>query len=204
MAAAAASFFLLQLRHESVIKSQRSGFLKLYNQYKHKIGLMLGHEIGLSGTEQNVRLGTVQTRSCSAAADVHVTLQNGTVHFHFCVHMSSTGQWRSLLSIVTIGGPPRQMEVSFACKASGILEKLSRPHTETLCALRKRHEDRDAPVVHLVRIKRRTHSSLMAPVFKGTGGPKIGSHPQGLIYTRPRALVKLKYRSLQSVHSRVE
>ena len=66
---------------------------------------MLGHEIGLSGTEQNVRLGTVQNEELQRRCDVHVTLQNGTVHFHFCVHMPSTGQWRSLLSIVTIGGP---------------------------------------------------------------------------------------------------
>lgn len=167
----------------------------------------LGHGIGLSETEQNVH-AWARSRRCSAALPMRCTchlLQNGTVHFHVGVHTSPTGQWRSLLSIVTIGGPPRQIEVSFACKASGILEKpLFRPHTETPCVLRKRHEHREGPVVHLVRIKRRTHSSLTAPEFKGTSGPKIGSHPQGLIYTRPRALVKLKYRSLKSAHSRVE
>ena len=120
--------------------------------------------------------------------------------------MSPTGQliWRSLLSIVTLGNPPQQIEVSCARISGGNMEKLSGRPNETLWVLRKRHEHCDSPFVHLVQTKRRTHSSLTVPVFKVTGRPKNLVASTRTICTRPRALVKLKYSSLPNAQCRVE
>lgn len=154
MAAAAASFFFLQLRHDTVITSQK---MRLFITNVH-------------AWARSKRFHAQQAAApLSFQCDVHVTsCQMARCIFtfvHTCHQLDNGGASSPSSHYRGSGGPPRQMEVSFGWKARGFLEKLSRPPTETLCVLRKRHEHRDGPFVHLVRIKRRTHSSLTAHIY---------------------------------------
>ena len=146
----------------------------------------MSEEIGLSRAKESCSC-MVQQLSSPAGAGVTLLPMRCTGH-HLqsdirthkvfapgLLHIWHSGQlsWRSLPSIVTIGGTSWQMEVSFAPKS---IDNLSRTPTEMLPVLHKRHEHRDGPVFHLVWLKRKTTSRLTGPVSKRTDESKLLRH----------------------------
>ena len=106
---------------------------------------------------------------CFQCDDMRCTyhrLQSGNFHLDLCEPRTGQLRQRSLPSIVTIGGTPKQMKVSFAPKS---VENFSRLSTEMPSAVwSERHEHPDCPVFQLVWPKSKTtlHSaSLTVPPF---------------------------------------